>query len=388
MRRTIIPFLVVAAACGSAPPSPPGSAVPVAVRTATVARQRVPRTFEAGGVVRAATTATLASRITAPVLSMRVAAGDRVRAGQVLVVFDGRDLEANHARAAAEVMVLERAQTGAAADRAVAEAELTLARTSQSRVARLLAHDAATPQQLDESNSALAVAEAHVTAADAHAAASAASLEGARQAAAAARATATYATLTAPFDGLITERLVDAGALAQPGAPLLRIDDTRRFRLEVVVDESRLASIADGGHVEVTLDANDAEEASATPLNGTISEIARSLDAGSHSFTVKVDLPSIPAVRSGMFGRARFAAGAEDRLTISPAAIVPRGQLSTIYVVSPDTRAQMRVIDVGARGPDWVEVLAGVSADERVILSPVGIADGAVVKMSGADRRR
>jgi hypothetical protein len=140
--------------------------------------------------------------------------------------------------------------------------------------------------------------------------------------------------------------------------------------------------------VEVALDANSGNEEQPATLSGTISEIARSLDASSHSFTVKIDLPSSAVVRSGMFGRARFTAGAEDRLTIAAAAIVPRGQLSTIYVVSPDNRAQMRVIDVGARGQDWVEVLAGVSAGERVILSPVAISDGTAVKTSDTEARR
>ena len=387
MRRFIL-FLVFAYACRSAPQAPPASTAPVAVETAVVSMQRVARTFEAGGVVRAATTATLASRITAPVLSVRVVAGDRVRAGQALVVFDGRDLTANQARATAEVLALERAQAATAADRAAAEAELKLAQTSQTRIAALHAHDAATPQQLDEANSTLGVAEARVRAAEAHAAATAASLEGARQAEAAARATASYATLTAPFDGLITERLVDPGALAIPGAPLLRIDDTRRFRLEVLVDESRLSAVADGTRVEVLVDANESDDGPAAILDGTISEIARSLDAGSHSFTVKIDLPSSAVVRSGMFGRARFGTGSEDRLTIAPAAIVARGQLSTVYVVSSDNRAQMRVIDVGARGSDGVEVLAGVSAGERVILSPMAIADGTPVKTSDTEARR
>jgi RND family efflux transporter MFP subunit len=349
--------------------------------------QRVPRTFEAGGVVRAATTATLSSRITAPVLSMRVAAGDRVRAGQVLVVFDGRELEANRARAAADAMALERAQAAAAADHAAAEAELKLARTSRARIATLHEHDAATAQQLDESNARLGVAEARVRAAEAHTAASAASLEGARQAEAAARAAASYATLTAPFDGLITERLADPGALAAPGLALLRIDDTRRFRLEVVVDESRLPTIAPGARVTVILDDNDGDDGAPATLAGVVSEISRVLDAGSHSFTVKIDLPSGAAVRSGMFGRARFEAGSEERLTIAQSAIVARGQLSTVYVVSTDNRAHMRVLDVGAREADWVEVLAGVSAGERVILSPAALSDGTPVTIADTDAR-
>jgi RND family efflux transporter MFP subunit len=306
----------------------------------------------------------------------------------VLVTFDGRELDANRARAAAEVTALERTHAAALADRAAADAILTLARTSHGRIAALHARDAATTQELDEAVSALHVAEARQAAADAQAAATAASLDGARQSEAAARAAASYATLAAPFDGLITERLVDPGALAAPDTPLLRIEDTKRFRLEVVVDESRLSSISEGSPVEVVLDDDQSEGEPTTSLTGTISEISRTVDVGSHSFLVKIDLPAHAAMRSGVFARARFATGSQELLTIPAGAIVPQGQLSTVFVISTDQRAQMRVIDTGIRGADWVEVLAGVSVGDRVILSPVGIHDGTTVRAEETETRR
>jgi RND family efflux transporter MFP subunit len=388
MTRLALLALLAVAACSPAPPAPPQPASPVPVRVSVVTTKRVPRTFEAGGVVRAHMTATLASRITAPVLSVRVAAGDRVRAGQSLITFEGRELDANLGRAATEVTALERTHAAAVAERAAAEAVVTLARASHGRIATLHARDAATAQELDEAVSALHGAEARLAAADAQVAAAAASLDGARQAEAAAGAAASYAALTAPFDGLITERLVDPGALATPGAPLLRIDDTRRFRLEVVVDESRLTSIAEGALVEVELDDDQGEDTAATSVNGTIDEISRTVDVGSHSFLVKIDLPAHPAMRSGMFARARFATGSQELLTIPLGAIVPQGQLSTVFVVSTDQRARMRVVDTGVRGADWVEVLAGVSAGEQVIVPPTGIRDGAPVRSADTETRR
>lgn len=380
-------LLVVTAACSSAPPPAAQSPPSASVKTSIVTITRVARTFEAGGTVRARNTATLASRITAPVLSVEVAAGDRVRAGQPLVTFEGRELAANHARATAAVAAMERTRAAAIADRAAADAVVTLARVSHQRIAALHARDAATAQELDDAVSALRVADARLAAADAQAAATAASLDGAREAEAAARAAASYATLAAPFDGLITERLVDPGALATPDAPLLRIDDTRRFRLEVVVDQSRLSSITAGATVEVVLDGEDSE-GMPPPLNGTVSDISRTIDAGSHSFLVKVDLPAKAAMRSGMFARARFAAGSQELLTIPAGAIVPQGHLATVFVVSSDQRARMRVVDTGVRGPDWVEVLAGISAGERVVLSPIGIRDGAPVRTTDTEARR
>jgi RND family efflux transporter MFP subunit len=322
-------------------------------------------------------------------VTVHVNAGDRVRRGQQLVTLDGRDLAANQLRAASEAAALERAQAAATANRAAAEAELGLARTSHARIATLHAHDAATTQELDEAASALQVAEARVTAAEAQASAAAASLAAARQAESAARAAASYAVLTAPVDGLITERLVDPGALATPGTPLLRIDNTSRFRLEVLVDASRLDSVAPGDAVEIAFGDSDGVEAPAVPMvRGTVSEIARAIDASSHSFLVKIDLPADVTLRSGMFGRVRFAGASQNLLTLPAAALVPQGQLSTVFVVSADRRAQMRVIDVGLRTPDWVEVLAGVSAGERVILSPTRVRDGVPVRDTGSGVRQ
>ena len=380
--------LLAVAACSSAPPESSQPLSPVLVKISTVTTRHVPRTFDAGGVVRARTSATLASRITAPVLSVRVAAGNRVRAGQPLITFEGRELDANRGRAAAEVTALERTHAAAVADRAAAEAAVMLARTSHGRVATLHARDAATAQELDEAVSALRAAEARFAAADAHVAAAAASLDGARQAEAAAGAAASYAALAAPFDGLITERLVDPGALATPGLPLLRIEDTARFRLEVIVDESRVPLLVEGMPVEAVLDDDQIEGASPNSLNGTIAEISRTVDVGSHSFLVKIDLPTHAAIRSGMFARARFAAGSQELLAIPLGAIVPQGQLSTVFVVSAEQRAQMRVVDTGVRGTDWVEVLAGVSPGERVIVSPIGIRDGAAVRTADTETRR
>lgn len=81
------------AACSSHTETTPGTiGTPIPVKVAKVTMTALAETFEAGGVVQARTTAVVTARILAPVLAVRVAPGDRVRAGQVLVVLDGREL--------------------------------------------------------------------------------------------------------------------------------------------------------------------------------------------------------------------------------------------------------------------------------------------------------
>ncbi|HTL01355.1 MAG TPA: biotin/lipoyl-binding protein, partial [Vicinamibacterales bacterium] len=116
---------------------PAGTLNPIAVTAATVAMADVADTFDVGGVVQARTTAAVTARIMAPVREVRVAPGDRVRAGQVLIVLDGRDLAARARSANADVRAADQAVTAASSEQQAAAATLALARASYDRIAGL-----------------------------------------------------------------------------------------------------------------------------------------------------------------------------------------------------------------------------------------------------------
>ena len=228
--------------------APAEAADPIAVTVATVGMADVADTFEAGGVVEARTTATLMARIVAPVREVRVSPGDRVRSGQVLIVLDGRDLAAQARRARAAGMSADQDVIAAESERQAAEAALVLARATHARVAGLHAKRSATAQELDDVTGALRAAEARAASAVARARSAAAGVEAARAASDAADTTETFSRIAAPFDGVVTEKMVEPGNMAAPGTPLMRVEDARAFRLEVRVDESRIGQIAPGRH--------------------------------------------------------------------------------------------------------------------------------------------
>lgn len=380
-RRTVLWLGAVAAiglgaaGCGSradAPAAAEGPPVPVSV--ATVALTDVTDSFEAGGVVQARTTATLTARILAPVRDVRVAPGDRVRAGQTLIVLDSADLGAHARSARAAALGADQDIAAAAADQQAAEAGLALARAAHTRIAGLHAKRSATPHELDEATAALRRAEAQAAGAAARARGASSGLDRARAAADAAATTASFATITAPFDGIVTEKLVEPGNMAAPGAPLLRVEDTRGFRLDIQVDESRAARISPGDPVTVLLDSAAAD----TTLEGKVAEVSRAVDADSRSFLVKITLPDGAAVRSGTFGRAVFRGATRKALTVPEAAITRRGQLTSVLAVE-DGVARLRLVSL--RGS---EVLAGLSPGDQVIVNPPpGITDGRRVTPGG-----
>ena len=384
-RTFLIVLPALAAACSAPPASAPPTAPAIPVSLTTAEMREVPRTFESGGVVHARVTASIASRITSTVERVAVVAGQRVRAGDTLIALDARELLANQQRAAAEIAALERTKAASESDQAAAQAAQALAHNNFARTEILRRRDSATGQESDEATAALMAAEARVDAAGARVAAAAASLEAARQAASAADVAATYAVITAPFDGIVTERHVDPGNLATAGTPLLQIDQIGGYRLETDVDESRVASIRTGDPVDIVFSAGDDGP---TLEHGSVGEIARAIDAGSHTFRIKIDLPRTAAVRSGQFARARFTSGTRAVLTIAPGALVPQGDLSTVFIVTPDNHARMRIVSTGEADPSWVEVLAGLTAGDQVVLNPNGIHDGSSVRTMAMESRR
>ena len=368
---------LVLAACARPPKEPSAVAEPpVPVTVATVATADVIDTFEAGGIVQARTTATITARILAPVREVRVGPGDRVRAGQALVVLDGSDLEARARSARAGALAADQGAAAAADERQAADAALALARTTYDRIAGLHAKRSATTQELDAATGALRGAEAHAASAAARAQAATSAVEGARADSEAAGTTESFALIPAPFDGVVSEKLVEPGNLAAPGTPLLRLEDTRGFRLEVRVDESRIGAIAPGAMVPVSLDSGAGGDA--RTIQGTVAEISRAVDADARAFLVKIALPEPAGLRSGMFGRAIFNGPVRRALTVPAGAIVRRGQMTSVFVVEQGT-ARVRFVNVSGS-----EVLAGLSEGDVVIVAvPPSLADGRRVTAGG-----
>jgi len=378
VRSVLASALVIAttAACSSAPPRETAQVVPVSVPVVRVTESDWPATFELGGIVVARETARIASRILAPIARVTVRPGDRVKRGQALVVLDAEDLGADATRAARASSAAEQMTAAAVADLQAVEAALTLARATHARISALHSSRSATPQELDEARAALVTAEARHRAATARVAESRAGLEAVRAASRAAGITAGFTTLAAPFDGVVIERLADAGSTATPGATLLVLENPASFRLEIRLDATRVPLVRIGQVVPIRLDVAGAD----SPwLSGRVAEISR-IDPAAHSFAAKIDLPADPAWRSGLFGRTRLTGSARRVLTVPSGAVVSRGQLNYVFVVDADDHARLRAVSTGVGDDGRTEVLDGLVAGEDVVARvPPTLKDGTKV---------
>jgi hypothetical protein len=169
--------------------------------------------------------------------------------------------------------------------------------------------------------------------------------------------------------------------MAAPGMPLLRMEQGGVMRVDVRLDESRAAGVTVGDAVDVLVDRG----ANATgTVKGHVAEIARAAEAGAHAFLVKIDLPPDVRPPSGTFARALFGGPSHSGLVVPRAALVRHGQLTSVFVVDGD-RARVRLVSTGdvehgSASASLLEVLSGLDAGERVVISPPpGLQDSARV---------
>jgi RND family efflux transporter MFP subunit len=355
---------------------------PIDVTVVPVTRVDTAERLEAGGIVAAQETASVSSRIVATIVGVRVKAGDGVRAGDVLVTLDARDVIAHTQQARASAVAAEKSLAQARTEKSAAEAEHRLAAAWHQRILALHARNSATDQERDEADARLTAAAARIAGTQAAIEVADAHLVSARSAVDGATATESYTTLRAPFDGLVTERLTDSGNLAAPGVPLLRVESDGARQVLVRVDEARAAYVHPGDTVDVEIDGVDRSAPREKALEGVVAEVARAVGADQRAFTVKVTLPRTVTARSGTFARVVFQGAPRRALVVPTNAIHRYGQISSVYVVQ-DGVARLRLIQAGPSSAAGVEVLAGLDAGEPVVTSPtLGVADGVRVAVA------
>jgi RND family efflux transporter MFP subunit len=314
-------------------------------------QQAMPMNLGSTGTVQARESAVISAQVMGRIQQVLVREGDSVRAGQTLVLLDDGALRFSTEQAQAGVKAAQSAQ-------AAAQTNAALAASTLERYKQLDAQKSVSPQELDEVSRRAEAAAANLEAVRAQ-------TDAARAQESGARTMLSYTHLVAPFAGMVTARMADPGTMAAPGVPLLKIDQAGALQLDTSVDESAITVIHKGMKVPVSIDS-----ASSSNLAGTVAEIVPAADPSSHSFLVKIDLPSSAQIRAGMYGTAMFANGTKQAILIPRSAVVARGSLSCAYVLDSRGIAQLRYLTLGATQGDLVEVLSGVSAGEKLVDAP------------------
>lgn len=324
-------------------PASAGPQVPVVA----VGAQTVAGSAEFDGSLQAVRQSVLSAQASGRIATLSVKAGDRVKAGQVLAVIDDRATQAGVAQAQAGV--------------AQAQASLANAKAAYERTKELRAQGFIAQAALDSALAQYRAAEAGAAAARA----------GQTQASVAQG----FTRLTAPYDGWVLATHAEAGALATPGAPILTVYAPQPIRAVVHVPASQQPLALAASQVEVQLPGTDKW---VSPAAKTTVPAA---DPVSQTVEWRLNLSDADGAGQvpGRQVKVRFvgsaAQTAPQRLVVPATALLRRGELTGVYVVTAKGDAAkgfaLRAVRTGATHGEGVEVLAGLKAGDQVALDPV-----------------
>ncbi len=364
-QRTVLLALAVMAGCGtghdSAQKAPETRPAISGLGLETVAVTAMPETVDVVGTVRARTSALVSTRIPGVVSVLKVREGDRVRKGQILMQLDAQENQALAAQSASGIDEARRALDEAVARRKLADATFE-------RYHRLFTEQAVSRQEFDVRQTDRELAAQGVARAEAR-------LKQAQEGARAASAMADYTRVIAPISGIITSKQVDLGATVFPSQPLMTIEDESHYQLELAIPETLAQKIRPGMPVRVSLDA------SGTTAQTRIAEVVPAADPASRTFIAKIDLNQ-KGIRSGMFGRGVVSLGSTVNAMLVPrSAVLEKGALTSVWVVGAGQTTRLRLVRVGKTVGDRVEILSGLAAGDRVVVSGLEkVSEGAKVE--------
>lgn len=299
----------------------PKSDDPVHVSTITIEPMTIDMAVFAVGTLNAKNISVISSKVMGKVTEMEVQEGDYVNAGKLLLKIESGEISAQAYQA---------------------QAAFNNAKIQYNRINSLFDVQAATQMEMDQATLGFESAKAGLNAA---------------------KAMESYTIIRAPITGQIVEKRINLGEMAMPGQPILKIEDHRNLQLEVTVREAEIRSILPGKAVTVRIDALPDKE-----IRGRVSQVIRAADVRTHSFVVKVDIPTDKNLITGMYGKAIFSSGKREAILVPRSAVISMSGITGVYIVSANGNAVFQMIQPGDVQGDQIEAVTGLKSGDMVIV--------------------
>ena len=295
------------------------------------------------GDIRAFNEAPIYAQVSGYLQSWSADIGTPVKAGQVLALIETPDLDQQLAQAQANL------------DTAIANAHL--AATTAQRWNALLAQDAVSQQDADDKNGALQANIAEVAAG--------------RADVQRLQAMEAFKRITAPFDGVVTSRSTDIGALISVGspnqAPLFTVDDEHRLRIYVNVPQAYSADIKPGMTAQFTV-----PEYPGQSFTATLASTARAINANNGTLLVQFQTDNAEhKLQPGDYAQVKFNLPADAGALLLPSgALMFRDTGMQVAILDPNNRVRLQTVTLGRDFGTHVEIATGLKAGDRVINDP------------------
>ncbi len=287
------------------------------------------------GVVRGRYETNLSFQVGGKIISREVQAGSVVRAGEVLMTLDPKDIVEQSRSADAQV--------------ASARAQLQLAKSNLDRYTELFKSEAIAAAILDQYKTQYDAALANYNAAVAQAQQTQNALE--------------YTTLTANADGVISEISAEVGQVVAAGQTVLKLVQTNDFDVVVDIPENKISAVQIGQPVTINF------WAISDVVSGTVREISPMADSASRTFTVKISLPQVQSVQLGMTANVLIRGDYSQAIILPLSAIYQTGNDAQVWLVDGG-KVKLKKIEVAAFDDNNVQV-RGLSAGDIVVVAGV-----------------
>ncbi len=317
----IIVFIVLRIVSGRDPKETTRANIPL-VRTEAPARDTVVYDLRFTGDLAAIMQANIFSKVSGNLERVYADIGSIVRAGQMLALIDTTELRQQYLQAAAT---------------------FENARVTLSRAKELAAQNLVSKQEIDNDQTALAVARANFDLAATR---------------------LSYARITAPFAGIITKRFLDRGALVNPASSVLfTLMDVTRIKVLVNVLEKDLPLVRIGTKAIVTLDAYPGKK-----FEGSVTRMSGSIDMATRTMAVEIDIPNTARLlKPGMYANVSMLLDIHpNALTLPTQSILKDDNGSFVYVAA-GSAAKRIPVTAGEEVDGRTEILTGLRGDEQVI---------------------
>lgn len=322
-------FLLVGCDKEVTPPKPP------LVKIQKIALSNAAQEENYAGVVRGRYETNLSFQVGGKIISRDVQAGSFVRAGDVLMTLDPKDIAEQFRSADAQV--------------ASAKAQLDLAKSNLERYTELFKSDAIAAAVLDQYKTQCEAAQATYDAAIAQARQSQNALE--------------YTTLNANADGVISEVAAEVGQVVAAGQSVLKLVQTNEFEVVVDIPENKIYNVQIGQRVSINF------WATKDVVSGTVREISPMANPDSRTFTVKISLPEVRNVQLGMTANVSMREVSTSAIILPLSAIYQTGDAAQVWIVN-DGKVSLKKIEVTAFDDNNVQV-SGLTAGDTVVVAGV-----------------
>ena len=299
------------------------------------------------GQIESSQSINISTRVMGYITKLNAKIGDHVNAGQFIASISNNDILARRSQV----------------DASITEAEATLknAQKDYDRFAILYKQQSATAKELDNVTLQYNAMKAK--------------LEAAKQMRNEVNAMLAYTTLTAPISGIITQKFVDAGSMANPGMPIVTIEQSGTYQVSASVPETEISRIKQGEIVIVSIKSID------RIFTGRVTQINPSSQFTGGQYIIKISIPDKDknGLYAGMYANVGIASSIKtksnnsDNVVLVPlSVIVNKDQLTGLYTISSNNTALLRWVRLGKAYGDKVEVISGLDKSEPFIINSEG----------------